>query len=111
MNIVVLSGRLGADVVNVSNDIENVVAVGNIATNEVYTDKSGVKHESVDWHNVIFFGGRGSVALQHLKKGMLVSVQGRINYVKYKGTDGVEYTKSQIVVNDFSFQSQKINQE
>lgn len=50
-----------------------------IATNKKYTDKSGVKHEQTNWHNVNFFGRLSDVANRFAHVGDLIFIEGEIN--------------------------------
>ncbi len=49
-----------------------------IATNRVWKDKSGVRQESTDYHNVVVFGRQAETVAQYMKKGSSMLVEGRI---------------------------------
>jgi len=49
-----------------------------LATNRVWKDKSGVKQESVDYHNIVMFAKLAELAAQYLKKGSGVFIEGRM---------------------------------
>lgn len=73
-NVVVLVGRLGTSVdFRVYGDGTKGVSRFRMAT-----DKRG--QDGADWHSVSAFGQSGLFARDHLGKGDLVCVQGRIEY-------------------------------
>lgn len=49
-----------------------------MATNRVWTDKSGQKQEAAEYHRVIAWARLGEIANQYLKKGGLVLIEGRM---------------------------------
>ncbi|MEX2028964.1 MAG: single-stranded DNA-binding protein [Candidatus Paceibacterota bacterium] len=49
-----------------------------IATNRVWKDKSGVRQEAVDYHNVVAFGRQAETIAQYMKKGSSILVEGRM---------------------------------
>ncbi len=48
-----------------------------IATNRVWTDDAGERHEDADFHNVVIFGRQAETSAEYLKKGQMVLVEGR----------------------------------
>jgi len=56
---------------------QNVTTL-NVATNRVWTDKSGQKQEAAEFHRVIAWARLGEIANQYLKKGGLVLIEGRL---------------------------------
>lgn len=95
LNQVHLIGRLGKD--------PEVKAVGDkkvckfsVATSEKYKDKEGNKIEKSEWHNIVIWGNLADVCGQYLKKGSLVSLQGKITIKEYE-KDGVKKYNTEIV--------------
>lgn len=103
MNEVRLIGRLGDAPKSFSENGTTKVAGCSLATNKVYTDKSGNKVEQTEWHQLVFFGYNAENAQKYLEKGDKVHVSGEITYKKYVGKDGIERINTQIVVNGFEF--------
>jgi len=69
-----------------------------IATNEVFNDKKGGEPKKVtDWHSVTLWNGKAKFAQQYIKKGALVSVEGRIKPRSYE-KDGVTIFTIDLVV-------------
>jgi len=57
---------------------QNVATFG-VATNRMWTDKSGVKQNQTEFHNVVLWGRLAEIANQYLSKGRLVFIEGRLN--------------------------------
>jgi len=49
-----------------------------LATNRVWKDKTGVRQESTDYHNVVVFGRQAETVAQYMKKGSSMLVEGRM---------------------------------
>lgn len=54
------------------------VATVRMATNRVWTDKSGQKQEGTEFHTIVAWGRLGEIAGQYLKKGGLAMFEGRL---------------------------------
>lgn len=92
MNVVVLTGRLGAD----PEAIGEAGQKFRLATNR--RKKEGdVWIDVTDWHQCTVWGKKADTVARFFKKGSLVTVRGEINYREY---DGKWYTD--IVVFDCS---------
>ena len=78
VNKVILVGNLGKD--PEIRHLEGGAAVANftLATSESYKDKSGVRQESTEWHNVVVWRGLAEIAEKYLKKGMTIYVEGKL---------------------------------
>ncbi len=83
MNKVILIGNLG-DTVTL-NFTSKGMAVANmrLATNHKYTDASGKKNSSTEWHRVVVWGKQGEACAEYLEKGSKVMVEGRLQTKKY----------------------------
>ena len=56
---------------------QEAIARVRIATSETWK-KDGKRQERTEWHNVVFFGKLAEIVGDHLKKGSLVYVEGRL---------------------------------
>lgn len=74
-----------------------------VATNRVYKDKSGVKQESVDYHNVVVFARQAEIVAQYLRKGSSVYVEGRIQTRSWDDKDGTKKYRTEIVADTIQF--------
>lgn len=96
VNKVILVGNLGRD--PEVRYMPNGEAVCNfsIATTENWKDKSGVKQEKTEWHNIVMYRRLAEIAGEYLKKGRSVYVEGRLQTRKWE-KDGVTRYSTEIV--------------
>lgn len=78
------------------------VASFSLATNRVWKDKSGVKQESVDYHNIVVFAKLAELAAQYLKKGSAVFIEGRMQTRSWDDATGKKY-RTEIVADTMQF--------
>ncbi len=71
-----------------------------MATSERYNDRSGVRQERTEWHNIVVWRKLAEIAGQYLKKGSLVYIEGRIQSREYDGKDGIKRRAYEIVASD-----------
>ncbi|NLT24999.1 MAG: single-stranded DNA-binding protein [Syntrophorhabdus sp.] len=100
LNKVLLMGRLGKDPELRYTTDGTPVATFSLATSESYKDKSGVKQERTEWHNIVVWRKLAEIAGEYLKKGRLVYIEGRIQSREYEGRDGVKRRAYEIVASD-----------
>lgn len=74
-----------------------------VATNRTWKDQTGKKQESVDYHNVVFFGKAAELIAQYMHKGNAMMVEGRITTRSWEGQDGKKNYRTEIVGSDFQF--------
>jgi len=95
MNKAILIGRVGKD--PETHEFQTgKLATFSLATTEKYTDKSGEKQESTEWHNIIVNGKLADIVEKYVKKGDLVYVEGKIKYQEYEDKAGVKKTSTRI---------------
>ncbi len=90
---------------NVTKDIElktlpsgQQVSNFGVATNRFYTDKSGAKQQSAEFHNVVAFGKLADICSRYLGKGKLVLVEGRIQTRSWQAQDGSKRYRTEIIM-------------
>jgi len=91
MNKVILIGRVGKDA---ENPTAAQLAKFSLATTEKWTGKDGQKQEKTEWHNIVCFGKQAETALKYIKKGMMLSVEGSIEYQKSEKDGKTSYFTS-----------------
>ncbi|MCK5610723.1 single-stranded DNA-binding protein [Candidatus Pacearchaeota archaeon] len=88
VNKVIIVGNLGRD--PESRDVgDSNVCNFSVATSQTWKDKSGVKQEKTEWHNVKAWGKLGEICQKYLKSGSQVFIEGSI---EYRENDGKYYT-------------------
>lgn len=97
VNKVILIGRLGRD--PELKYLQNGSAVCNfsMATGHTSKGKDGVKKESAEWHNVVFFGPLAAAIGEYTSKGSKVYVEGWIRTRSWEGRDGNKKYITEIV--------------
>jgi len=76
------------------------VANLSVATNEVWKDRDGEKHERVEWHKVVLFDRLGEIAGEYLQKGSQVYIEGRLQTDKWQDKDGNDRYTTKIVARE-----------
>ncbi len=96
VNKVILVGNLGRD--PEVRFMPNGEAVCNfsIATTDNWKDKSGVKQEKTEWHNIVMYRRLAEIAGEYLKKGRPVYIEGRLQTRKWE-KDGVTRYSTEII--------------
>ena len=73
------------------------VANFGVATNRMWTDKTGTKQTQVEFHNVVVWGRLAEIANQYLAKGRLVFVEGRLTTRSWQDNSGQTKYKTEII--------------
>jgi single-strand DNA-binding protein len=103
INKAIILGNLGGDPEIRRTQDGKPIANFNIATSEVWRDKStGERKERTQWHRVVVFNENlCKIAEQYLKKGSKVYVEGQIETRKWTAQDGRENYTTEIVLRAF----------
>ena len=100
VNRVQLTGNLGANPDIKTFDNGKKVAHFSMATKEEYTDRSGEKVTTVQWHYITAWGKIAERIELELKKGSFVSIEGRLTTRNYTDKTGLKKYITEIVAND-----------
>ena len=104
-NKVILMGNLTRDPeVRSTSSGQSVTALG-LATNRTYTvgGPGGEKKEEVTFIDVDFWGKRGEVIAQYLKKGDPIFIEGRLTFRQWDDKDGNKRSKLSVTAENFEF--------
>ena len=96
VNKVILVGNLGKDPEVRYMPNSEAVANFSIATTENWKDKSGVKQEKTEWHNIVMYRKLAEIAGEYLKKGAPVYIEGKLQTRKWE-KDGVTRYSTEII--------------
>jgi single-strand DNA-binding protein len=72
------------------------VCLTSLATNQVFTDKAGVKQKQAEFHNIVLWGKQAEIVNQYLRKGSLLLVEGRLQTRDWE-KDGQKHYRTEIV--------------
>ncbi len=100
LNRATIVGRLTRDPeVRTTPSGINVTSFG-VATNFIWTDPTGTRKQSVEYHNVVAWRKLGEIVAQYLHKGSRVLVEGRLQTRTWEGQDGVRRNRTEIVADN-----------
>jgi single-strand DNA-binding protein len=88
VNKVILVGNLGRDAELRYTPGGAAVATLNMATTEVWNDKSGQRQEKTEWHRVVLWGKPAESLSEYLTKGKQIYVEGRLQTRQWDDKDG-----------------------
>ncbi len=88
VNKVILVGNLGRDAELRYTQGGAAMATLNLATTEVWTDKSQQRQEKTEWHRVVLWGKQAETLSEYLTKGKQVYVEGRLQTRQWDDKDG-----------------------
>ena len=110
LNKAQIIGRLGKDPeVRYTNSGE-VIASFTVATSERYKDRNGERQEKTEWHNVTAFRKLAEIIGQHLRKGALVYVEGKIETRKWQTDAGETRYSTSIIASEMKMLGGKSEQ-
>src|SRR5579872_5074038 len=97
VNKVILVGNLGRDAELRYTPGGAPVATLNLATTEVWNDKtSGQKQEKTEWHRIVLWGKSAEALSEYLTKGKQIYVEGRLQTRKWQDKDGNDKYSTEI---------------
>lgn len=99
VNRVILIGNLGRDPEIRYATSGDAIANFSIATTETWKDKSGEKQEKTEWHRISMFGRLAEIAVEYLKKGSSVYIEGRLQTRKWQNKEGQDQYTTEIIAN------------
>ncbi len=103
LNKTLLIGHLGKDPESVPLPNSTKLVKVSLATSESYKDAEGNRHTHTEWHSLILWQGTADYALQYLKKGNLVYVEGKLKTRSFDSkADGTKRYVTEIVVERIS---------
>lgn len=88
VNKVILVGNLGRDAELRYTPGGAAVATLNLATTEVWNDKSGQRQEKTEWHRIVLWGKTAETLSEYLLKGRQIYVEGRLQTRQWDDRDG-----------------------
>jgi len=87
VNKVILVGNLGRDAELRYTPGGAAVATLNLATTEVWNDRSNQRQEKTEWHRVILWGKQAESLQEYLTKGKQIYIEGRLQTRQWDDKD------------------------
>ncbi len=108
VNKVILVGHVGKDPEVRHLDSNVSVANFSLATSDTYTNKSGEKVTTTEWHNIVCWRDLASRAENYVRKGRLIYLEGKIRTRSYDAQDGSKKYITEILADSFQLLDKKI---
>ena len=96
MNRVQLEGFTGADAELKYLPSGQPVANLSVATSERYKDSKGADQEKTEWHRIVVFG-KAAERAGKVRKGQLVTLEGKLQTRSWDGKDGKKQYMTEVV--------------
>ena len=74
-----------------------------LATSRSFKDGEGNRQTETEWHRITCFNGIGKIVAEHVTKGAMVMVTGRIHYTRWTDQAGTERYGCEIVAEQVDF--------
>lgn len=108
LNKVMLIGHLGDDIKMHYFDGGNCIGRFQLATNEVYLNKTtNEKITSTEWHNIVVRNKAAEICEKFLSKGDKIYVEGRLKSRQWQTEEGATKFTTEIQVTEFTFLTTK----
>lgn len=112
LNKVMLIGHLGDEVKMHYFEGGNCIGRFQLATNEVYINKTtNEKISSTEWHNIVVRNKAAEICEKYLSKGDKIYIEGRLKSRQWQAEDGSTKFTTEIQVTEFTFLSTKKDSE
>ena len=102
VNKVILVGNLGQDPESRFTPQGTAVTNLSIATNESWKDQSGEIQERTEWHRVVMYGRMAETAVEYMRKGQMVYIEGRLNTREWEDQNQVKRKTTEIRCDNFT---------
>ena len=102
VNKAIIVGHIGANPETKFTPSGTAVANFNIATNETRKNSEGEYQDHTNWHRCVLFGKQAEFAGEYLKKGQLVSLEGRIQTRSWEDDGGNKKYITEIIGNEIT---------
>ncbi len=109
LNKVMIIGRLGRDPELRYTQNGTPVTSLNIATDESYIDREGVRQDRTEWHRVTVFQKQAENCSNYLSKGSLVFVEGSLQTRKWQDQQGQDRYTTEIKAQRVQFLDRRNN--
>jgi single-strand DNA-binding protein len=107
LNKVMVIGHLGRDPEMRYTPTGKSVTNFCVASNRSWQSADGKTHTETDWFNVVAWGKLAEISKQHLHKGSLVYVEGRLQSRTWQDNQGQQRKSMEIIARDILMLSDK----
>ncbi len=100
LNKVMIIGRLGRDPEMRYTPSGRPVTTFSVATSRTWNTSDGGRKTETEWFNVVAWGNLAEICKQHLAKGRLVYIEGRLQTRHWEDQEGNKHSATEIVANE-----------
>ena len=102
-NTVTLVGFVGntPEVRNTQSGVS--ITTVSLATSRSFKDGEGNRQSETEWHRITCFNGVGKSVAEHVTKGAMVMVTGRIHYTKWTDQNGTDRYGCELIAEQLDF--------
>lgn len=79
------------------------VTTVSLATSRSFKDSEGNRQTETEWHRITCFNGIGKIVAEHVAKGAMIMVTGRIHYSKWTDDSGTDRYGCEIIAEQVDF--------
>jgi single-strand DNA-binding protein len=102
-NIVTLVGFVGNTPVVRNTQSGASITTVSLATSRSFNDSEGNRQSETEWHRITCFNGVGKCVAEHVSKGAMIMVTGRIHYTKWTDQNGIDRYGCEIIAEQVDF--------
>lgn len=103
LNKVMVIGHLGSDPEMRYTSSGSAVTTFRVASGRTYTDGSGERKEETEWFRVVTWNKLAEICAQHLTKGRLVYVEGRLQTRSWENQQGQKRYTTELIAQEVKF--------
>ena len=74
-----------------------------LATSRSYKDAQDKRQTETEWHRITCFNGIGKCVAEHVTKGAMVMITGRIHYTRWTDQNGTDRYGCEIIAEQVDF--------
>ncbi|HEX7975544.1 MAG TPA: single-stranded DNA-binding protein [Anaerolineales bacterium] len=100
LNKVLIIGRLGRDPEMRYTPSGRPVTTFTVATTRSWNTSEGGRRTETEWFNVVAWSNLAEICKQHLSKGRLVYIEGRLQTRHWEDPEGNKHSSTEIVANE-----------
>lgn len=100
LNKVLIIGRLGRDPEMRYTPSGRPVTTFSVATSRSWNTAEGGRRTETEWFNVVAWSNLAEICKQHLSKGQLVYIEGRLQTRHWEDPEGNKHSATEIVANE-----------
>ena len=104
-NTVTLVGFVGNDPEVRETKSDATITNISLATTRSFKDSEGERQQDTEWQRITCFNGIGKSVADHVTKGAMVMVTGRIHYTKWNDENDITRYGTEIIAEQVDFLS------